>query len=93
VARTIDRADYIDRATIEERAGMADQSTQFLFCYLREKWISLKVTEGEVPAGSGHYGKTYECLDIDGVCRERHCRLSGEEVSSTREARDPWFDE
>ena len=81
------------KVTLRRGGQMASQSIRLLYCYLREKWTTLGIIEGEAPNGSGTLDRVYQCLGIDATCHERRCRLSGDEMTEAQDAQDPWFDE
>lgn len=72
---------------------MAGQSMRLLYCYLREKWTTLEISEGDISGGSGGLHREYKCLGVDETCRQRQCRLSNIPQDTNHNTRDPWFDE
>lgn len=72
---------------------MSTPSTRFLYCYLREKWTSLEITESPDAGSSDLPVRTYRCLGADATCVERRCRLANDDLRQAEGAQEPWFDE
>lgn len=69
---------------------MTARSIRLLYCYLREKWTTLEISE-EVNSGRDTFPRRkYQCLSVDETCGQRRCSLAGESTDATRA---PWFDE